>query len=332
VDTSKCQRTGKDIKLLGFSSIFGIPVPNSGFYDGIPVDLVLTSLNHLSNIIESLFNIFNCRIPNSIITRETLNTPLIISHQQENHPRSILPIIYSENVRDSYRTFISSPLNNLLLNKMKRHNNNNSSSSSSSRDFTINHEFYSHSMALLNENVMFLCDQLEIPKNELWPPNAILLNLNQIYLYCRKYFLHNITNRKRTEEDKPHALYTNYFAIMNSLSSAQSSIGSRNNNSNNNSEHSSSHKIANAEMDKMNLFKTDVMSNYIHDLKQAFLDRFSFQPDVEKTREEYYYKVKQLEEMLQMRKENIENMRSSSGEGGANNNNNNDWDFVEIDP
>jgi hypothetical protein len=185
-------------------------------------------------------------------------------------------------------------------------------------------------MALLNENVMFLCDQLEIPKNELWPPNAILLNLNQIYLYCRKYFLHNITNRKRTEEDKPHALYTNYFAIMNSLSSTQSSKNNNNNSENN----INIHKVANAEMNKVNLFKTDLMSNYIHDLKQTFLDRFSFQPDVEKTREEYYYKVKQLEELLQMRKENMENMKSSSGEGGTNNNNNNnnDWDFVEIDP
>ena len=147
---------------------------------GMPLDIVLTGLMHLTNLTDGLATLFNVPLPNPLLSRETLNSPMIMSRNDEK-TYTILPIMFFENSRDVYRTFISSPLNNVLPKQPRSERN-------VGQDFTVNHEFYSHSMRFLNENIVHLCTVLGIPDRLIWPNCAAVLNLFRIYEYC----LHNL--------------------------------------------------------------------------------------------------------------------------------------------
>eukprot|EP01039_Chlorochromonas_danica_P003007 gene3007-3281_t len=157
----------------------GMPLPNNGYYGNCPVDALRMALCHTVHLTDALSAALHITLPHRLYPFQPMG-PLISPQNSATDVYAILPIEMPSN-RDSLRDFQWITIEDIG----QYHMQDSSSNSSSSSQYSINENFQ-QAFSLLCVDILVLCVGVGLTPADLFPPQALLLNLHLIERHCRE--------------------------------------------------------------------------------------------------------------------------------------------------
>lgn len=178
---SKAKDKKQSIHLHGCSTIMGLPLPNNGFYDCVPLEILCSIMNLVARAVKLIADALNIAIPHPIDINEggsDMDTRNVVfyPHDDRSNPILLLPA-YLYPLTESLSSSSGSSSNKHIW-----HSISDVSANSSTSPWRLNTSF-KHSITLLQANIIMLCIRIGIDPTKLWPPEGILLNINEILLF-----------------------------------------------------------------------------------------------------------------------------------------------------
>jgi hypothetical protein len=180
-------------RLIGCSTIMGIPLPDFGMYDVIPIDAVIAALIHVVHLTDSVSTSLNIPLPHKLHPF-ALNGPLISPQFAADALYPLLPVTIQSN-RNSIRGFTWKSINTLRkagLQECTRPDHTLLNPIGEQMDFPEHtpNPIFAQTMVLLQADILALCIQSGIKADDLFPPQAMLLNLNRLQQHCEQQQVH----------------------------------------------------------------------------------------------------------------------------------------------
>lgn len=273
----------------------------------MPIDLISIGLLHLIQLIESFSTLFNLPLPHMIFNTEAYNHPTIILQHDHSKHYSLLPVHVLRKSRLKYCGFRFRPMTETFSSYSKSAERKRTSSndihttkpshtdktqdeprkeSASGRkasndgkekkkiqvpskggesngeeddeEYLPNPDFYSIALPALQENVLCICSHFGLSEDVLFPSCAMLWNLQLLHLYLKAVY-------KKHAKDLlaiPY-LWTNYTIMIDNLSTSK--VRSKEINDSNGL----------SLLDNTDVMRSDLMKDYVEDLKCQMFHRFS---------------------------------------------------------
>lgn len=167
----------QSIHLHGCSTIMGLPLPNNGFYDHVPLEILCSIINIIAKVVKLIANSLHIPLPHPLdVSKSNLTAAELVlyPHDDRMSPIHMLPA--------DLKVSVSTIDKNSKLNTEYIWHSISDISNRESSPWRLNPSF-PRSMRLLQANIIILCIRIGLDPTRLWPPEGILLNINEILLF-----------------------------------------------------------------------------------------------------------------------------------------------------